>query len=636
MASTQIDRLGMIPLAPAGLVATAIAGGFTLSWNATTDATIGSYQVSVAPGAGQPFIDAIAVQSIAAPATGTSYAPGYGAAPVTVFVQAIGSGGASPTASLNVTPLSGITSIAALRGVTILTFPLSLCYVWGYSFVADGGGGWFTYDPAETTTADNGGTIIVDASGRRWYRQINGSPIVAKWFGATGTGTGNDAPAINAAIAYAQGCGGGDVLLSGGENGGTNNYLCTASVNITSAGITLRGASKQAVVLTFANGSGHGLVIGGQVAVTYGTTIRDMMIAGSGKTGGDLIHATNAGNMEMASVIASGFYNGIYLDTINNVILDKCELVSPVSGGSYAIKWYSLADGAHTSNVLELHSVTINCNSLGHDGLVVDGACQTLRVFGLGIIHAGYGVRFQNTQHNASGLYPQFVYAYDLEVDGVLHMALSIEGGREMHFFGGDFFNNNGAGPTDTDCVEILSDGAHSVVSSITFHGGRIGGAQHRGVVSFAKDVYFENVGIRDNSLAGSGLYPGVQLSNDGGTNGASTNVSFTGGKIGAAFGDQLYQTGIVADLNTFGTVINGVNFGNCKTQAIADNSGGLGNVTWKGCIDIDGSQMPDRMQILAADALTAAQVEGAFYINGTTHALRTFVGGALKTVTVT
>jgi hypothetical protein len=42
----------------------------------------------------------------------------------------------------------------------------------------------FIYQPADTTSADNGGTIIVDASGRRWYRE--GSSIYSTnvlWFG---------------------------------------------------------------------------------------------------------------------------------------------------------------------------------------------------------------------------------------------------------------------------------------------------------------------------------------------------------------------------------------------------------------------------------------------------------------------
>lgn len=62
-------------------------------------------------------------------------------------------------------------------------------------------------DP-EYAASDNGGTIIVDASGRRWKRLFVG-PISVKWFGAKGdwngtTGT-DDTSAIQAAIIAAKG-----------------------------------------------------------------------------------------------------------------------------------------------------------------------------------------------------------------------------------------------------------------------------------------------------------------------------------------------------------------------------------------------------------------------------------------------
>jgi hypothetical protein len=58
----------------------------------------------------------------------------------------------------------------------------------------------------DTTTADNGGTIIVDASARRWYRDTaQDQAISVHWFGARGDGTTNDTAAINAALAAAPG-----------------------------------------------------------------------------------------------------------------------------------------------------------------------------------------------------------------------------------------------------------------------------------------------------------------------------------------------------------------------------------------------------------------------------------------------
>lgn len=59
--------------------------------------------------------------------------------------------------------------------------------------------GHFVRDDADVTTADNGGTVIVDAAGRRWKRQFSGRAN-ARWFGATGDGVTDDAAAIQAAV----------------------------------------------------------------------------------------------------------------------------------------------------------------------------------------------------------------------------------------------------------------------------------------------------------------------------------------------------------------------------------------------------------------------------------------------------
>lgn len=90
-----------------------------------------------------------------------------------------------------------INDIATLR---LMTAPKqSAVFVLGYATAGDGGEGWFRYDATDTTTADNGGTIIV-ASPARWKRVYSGS-ISPRWFGAVGNGSTDDAAAIRNMIA---------------------------------------------------------------------------------------------------------------------------------------------------------------------------------------------------------------------------------------------------------------------------------------------------------------------------------------------------------------------------------------------------------------------------------------------------
>jgi hypothetical protein len=74
--------------------------------------------------------------------------------------------------------------------------------VTGYlvSSAPSGIAGLFTVDDADTTSADNGGTIIVSANGKRWKRIFDGR-VNVKWFGAIGDNDAAKATANTAAFA---------------------------------------------------------------------------------------------------------------------------------------------------------------------------------------------------------------------------------------------------------------------------------------------------------------------------------------------------------------------------------------------------------------------------------------------------
>ena len=72
-------------------------------------------------------------------------------------------------------------------------------------WITDAGkGGTFYYVSSDVTSSDNTGTIVVDASGHRYYRAYSG-PVNVQWFGAVDDNSTDCQAAINAAIAVAVG-----------------------------------------------------------------------------------------------------------------------------------------------------------------------------------------------------------------------------------------------------------------------------------------------------------------------------------------------------------------------------------------------------------------------------------------------
>ena len=105
----------------------------------------------------------------------------------------VGNGGESVKESLDALQLPDYAALRAYKG------PRKSVYVTGVlgSAAPSGIAGMFVLDAADTTSADNGGTVIVAANGKRWKR-VHGGVLLPEWFGATGDGIANDTSALNA------------------------------------------------------------------------------------------------------------------------------------------------------------------------------------------------------------------------------------------------------------------------------------------------------------------------------------------------------------------------------------------------------------------------------------------------------
>lgn len=130
----------------------------------------------------------------------------------------IGNGGESVADSFNALQLADYASLRAYAG------PRKSVYTTGYlvSSAPSGIAGDFVRDDSDTTSADNGGTIIVAADGTRWKRQFEG-PAFVEWFGAVGGAVVDDWAAIQATTNFAE-------SVNGAVGFGPRNYLVSAPI----------------------------------------------------------------------------------------------------------------------------------------------------------------------------------------------------------------------------------------------------------------------------------------------------------------------------------------------------------------------------------------------------------------------
>jgi len=112
--------------------------------------------------------------------------------------------------------MSAVNSVSELRTYVAMENYADVM-VRGYYEPGDGGTGQFFWDSTATENDDGGVTIVPNSNPRmgRWKRSFHGQ-VNVKWFGAVGDGNVMDSAAIQAALDFVDGKGGGNVFIPRG------------------------------------------------------------------------------------------------------------------------------------------------------------------------------------------------------------------------------------------------------------------------------------------------------------------------------------------------------------------------------------------------------------------------------------
>jgi hypothetical protein len=481
-----------------------------------------------------------------------------------------GTGGSivSDSAIPSVGLILSVPTIAALRAVTAMTLPVIQCIVAGYHTGADGGEGTFWYNAADTTSADNAGTIIVDASGRRWYRETLSQPMSVNWFGAVGDGTTDDSAAVLAAVAAVVALGGGKVTFSA-----KRYQLGTTTLAVTTSSVEFQGAGEFATVLLFTGANDIFTFVGPSYdSRITGNAVRDLSITCTDKTGGRAFFLQYCGNAMIERVYVNYSWDGLDDLSCNTVTCRDLTFKGMVGGlNTRGIYFRAPADGSADNIELNLDNVLVNCLWSGADGIVWDGPAYTLNAYNTTMLDVRIGLYVLNSA-SSGAFYPEFLEATTFTVDGASAYSAFIGGGANMRFNGCNLQNTSGEagqGGADQQAVVILADAAGSETHEVYFSNCTIGLSGQSAVYTEGKNVAFSQCRFGAGTTTPANTHPAVQVANGA----ADTRISDCSNWY---FGNpNNWSYGVQMDAGSTATLVIGGNFNaGSMSGSFLNNSG--------------------------------------------------------------
>lgn len=227
----------------------------------------------------------------------------------------------------------------------------------------DGGEGWFFLDASDTTTADDDGTVLIDAAGRRWKRSYDGAKMAAWW----GVRDGAD---ISTPLQNALNTGGGKIEFKDGQYTVTTGAVIDFStatippVGRKSQRFSLVGESQHDTTFNTNNntfltytgdtqGDGQGLFSSMRIA--------DFCIYGTNNTGVAMRLKSAVGlNVENVQIRRHDYglsLSGVLTSKLDNLYIDYCNT------GLYL-------ESATNSQVNNITFNSFKCNSNNQHGII--------------------------------------------------------------------------------------------------------------------------------------------------------------------------------------------------------------------------------------------------------------------------